>query len=57
MGQKNQENQQTNVTELDLEKMTAEDARRIQSHADRTGTNQEFKRRAMRAAARNKKKG
>ena len=36
-----------------LDHITPEDARRIQSHADRTGTNQEFKRRAMRAAARN----
>lgn len=34
-------------------KITPEAARRIQSHADRTGTNQELKRRAMRAAARN----
>lgn len=57
MGQKNQEDQHTDVAGLDLEKMTAADARRIQSHADRTGTNQDFKRRAMRAAARNKKKG
>lgn len=31
--------------------ITPEDARRIQSHADRTGTNQAFKRRAMSAAA------
>lgn len=30
-------------------------ARRIQSHADRTGKNQGFKARAMRAAARNEK--
>ena len=37
-------------------KMTAEAARRIQSHADRTGTNQGFKARAMSAAARNQRK-
>ena len=35
--------------------MTREDARRIQSHADKTGTNQEFKQRAQRAAAKNSK--
>lgn len=34
-------------------KMTAEDAARIQSHADSTGTNQGFKARAMSAAAKN----
>ena len=33
--------------------MTSSDAQRIQSHADRTETNQEFKSRAMRAAAKN----
>jgi len=37
-------------------KMTSEAARRIQSHADRTGRNQDFKSRAMSAAARNEKK-
>ena len=31
-------------------RMTAERARAIQSHADRTGTNQDFKARAMSAA-------
>lgn len=35
------------------ESMTEEAARRIQSHADRTGTNQPFKGRAQRAAERN----
>jgi len=33
--------------------MTPEDASRIQSHADRTGTNEDFKRRAQRSAERN----
>lgn len=33
-------------------RMTAERARAIQSHADRTGTNQDFKARAMAAADR-----
>ena len=37
------------------EEMTQEDASRIQSHADRTGTNQGFKKRAQSAAAKNKK--
>ena len=36
-------------------KMSSKAARRIQSHADRTGKNQNFKARAQRAAA--KKKG
>lgn len=35
-------------------KMDYNAARRIQSHADRTGRNQGFKARAMRAAAKNK---
>ena len=35
--------------------MTEEDARRIQSHADKTGENQDFKARAMSAASKNKK--
>lgn len=35
-------------------KMTASDAARIQSHADKTGTAQDFKSRAQRSAARNK---
>lgn len=35
--------------------MTQKDASRIQSHADKTGTNQDFKARAQRAAAKNKK--
>ena len=34
-------------------KMTLKDASRIQSHADKTGKNLEFKRRAQRAASRN----
>lgn len=33
--------------------MTAERARAIQAHADRTGRNEDFKARAMSAAARN----
>jgi hypothetical protein len=36
-----------------LSTMTMERARQIQRHADRTGTNQDFKARAMRAAWRN----
>ena len=35
--------------------MTSKSARRIQSHADKTGKNQEFKRRAQRVAAKNEK--
>ncbi|MHA1267755.1 MAG: hypothetical protein ACTSRS_21140 [Candidatus Helarchaeota archaeon] len=35
-------------------KMTSEAASRIQSHADKTGRNQDFKQRAQRAAAKNK---
>lgn len=35
------------------EKMTKEATRRIQSQADKTGTNQDFKARAMSAAAKN----
>jgi hypothetical protein len=35
--------------------MTSEAARRIQSNADKTGTNQDFKSRAMSSAAKNKK--
>jgi len=35
--------------------MTQKDASRIQSHADRTGSNQDFKGRAQRAAAKSKK--
>jgi len=35
-------------------KMTSKDAARIQSHADKTGTNQDFKGRAQSAAAKNK---
>ena len=34
-------------------KMTLDDASRIQSHTDKTGRNQDFKRRAQRAAAKN----
>lgn len=37
-------------------KMEANDARRIQSHADKTGKNQDFKARAQRAAEKNKNK-
>lgn len=36
-------------------KMDAKAAARIQSHADRTGRNEDFKARAQRAAARNEK--
>ena len=36
-------------------KMTSKAARRIQSHSDKTGKNQDFKVRAQRAAAKNKK--
>ena len=34
-------------------RMKSEDAARIQSHADRTGTNQDFKERSQRAAEKN----
>lgn len=37
-------------------KMTSKDARRIQSHSDRSGRNQNFKTRAQSAAAKNKGK-
>lgn len=37
-------------------KMTSKAARRIQSHADKTGKNQDFKARAQRAAAKNDRK-
>ena len=36
--------------------MTKEAAERIQSHADKTGTNQDFKARAQSAVAKNKEK-
>ncbi len=36
--------------------MTPKDASRIQSHADRTGTNQDFKSSAQRAGAKNEGK-
>jgi len=36
-------------------KMDKKAARRIQSHADKTGKNQDFKARAQRASAKNKK--
>ncbi|MGQ4876401.1 MAG: hypothetical protein ACP6IY_20245 [Promethearchaeia archaeon] len=36
-------------------KMNSKAASRIQSHADRTGRNQDFKARAQRAASKNKK--
>ena len=35
--------------------MTGKDASRIQSHADKSGSNQDFKARAQRAASKNKK--
>lgn len=56
MDQQNKKDQPNQVVEPPLEKMTEDDARRIQSHADKTGTNQEFKSRAMKAAAKNQKK-
>lgn len=34
-------------------KITQDDASRIQSHADKTGKNQDFKARAQRAASKN----
>ena len=37
-------------------KMNSKAARRIQSHSDKTGKNQDFKARAQRAAANNKSK-
>ena len=37
-------------------KMTSSDAARIQAHADRNGTNQSFKARAQRTAAKNNTK-
>jgi len=37
-------------------KMSSKAARRIQSHSDRSGKNQNFKARAQRAAAKNKQK-
>ena len=36
--------------------MTSKAARRIQSHSDRTGKNQDFKARAQKAASKNKGK-
>ncbi|MHA1755968.1 MAG: hypothetical protein ACTSVV_04300 [Promethearchaeota archaeon] len=36
-------------------KMNSKAARRIQSHADKTGRNQDFKARAQRAAAKNER--
>ncbi len=37
-------------------KMTPKDVARIQSHADKTGRNQDFKSRAQKAATKNSKK-
>lgn len=37
-------------------KMTSKSARRIQSHADKTGKNQSFKARAQSSASKNKSK-
>ena len=37
-------------------KMSSKAARRIQSHSDRTGKNQDFKARAQRAASKNEGK-
>ena len=48
MSGKNEQSEETELAE-----MTEEAARRIQSHADRTGENQDFKRRAQSAAAKN----
>jgi len=45
------------VKRLGKSKMTSKAARRIQSHADKTGKNQDFKARAQRAVnKRNRKK-
>ncbi len=38
------------------ERMTREDAARIQSHADKSGRNEEFKQRSQRAAEKNEEK-
>lgn len=38
-------------------KVSAVDAQRIQSHADKSGTNQDFKQRAQRASERNQENG
>ena len=43
------------VLKIGKSKMNSKAASRIQSHADRTGRNQDFKSRAQRAAAKNKK--
>ncbi|MHA1440118.1 MAG: hypothetical protein ACTSPD_21435 [Promethearchaeota archaeon] len=37
-------------------KMTSKAARKIQSHADKTGRNQDFKRRAQSASMKNKRR-
>ena len=48
------EDRKSAIHALDLAgRMTKEDAARIQSHADRTGRNEDFKERAMSSAARN----
>jgi len=44
------------VKRLGKSKMTSKAARRIQSHADKTGKNQDFKARAQRVADKNKGK-
>ena len=44
------------VIRMGKRKMTSKAAQRIQSHADKTGKNQDFKRTAQRAASKNKGK-
>ena len=44
------------VKRMGKNKMTSKAARRIQSHADKTGKNQDFKARAQRAADKNENK-
>jgi len=44
------------VKNIGKTKMTSKSARRVQSHADKTGKNQGFKARAQRAASKNKGK-
>jgi len=44
------------VKSLGKSKMTSKVARRIQSHADKTGKNKDFKPRAQEAAVKNKNK-
>jgi hypothetical protein len=53
---KREEDRRNAIRALDrASRMTIEDASRIQSRADKTGANQDFKSRAMSAAARNER--